>query len=815
MLERLPAQLAAAAIRHPRRTIGVFLTVVLASAPGLARLELRTDGHALVPPRDPVVRFDAEVRKHFGLRDPIALIVETSHPQGIFNLQTLTKVRDLSTRLAELPEVGARHVSSLATERRDRVRPGTLDFMPFLEPLPDTPELMATLAGDVEATGILDGTLISLDRKATAILVGSPAADGGGFDRTALVARIRALAAPFEGGGETISIVGAPVAEALLGTHVIEDLALLLPLALAVIGTVLWIGTRRLACLALAGAEVVACLLFTFGCMGWAGQPVYLTTAILPVILTTVILADEIHLFWRYQRLLAATPAGPSADDVGPSAPPAPLARTMADLARPVCLTSLTTAVGFLSFLGSTISAVRFLGVFAAVGIVFAMFWTLAALPAALAWIGPRPIRRPAARPGRATAGGADRRLGRGEWVVRLLSPLLARPRRMLAGIALVTVALGLGTFRLRIQDSWIDGFAQGSAFRRATERTNQQFFGTHLLLVHLRFPPVEAAQGAAQDDRSTLPVRPAEAPPRGPLASPDNLRAIGALEDFLRAQPGVGGVLGPESHFEAVAYLWLGRRPELRKIPDTPFMVERLVHRFDMGRGEDRRREIVDDALERAVVTVFLKAANYRDTAALMRGVEAYAAEHFAPRGVAVEFAGDVAVSQAMIPAIVTTQVSSVVLAPLSCLAVIALLYRSAKTGLLAVLPASFAVAWVLGAMGWLGIPLGVATSMFCAITLGVAVDYAIHFLERYRALRPEAGATAVERALEETGPAIASDVVAIALGFGILAFSQVPANARLGVLVALALVAGGALTLAGLGAGLKLVSARVVEPI
>jgi uncharacterized protein len=776
MLERLPAQLSAAAIRHPRRTLGVFLALVLAAAPGLVRLKLRTDGHALVPPRDPAVLFDAEVRQHFGLRDPIALIVETTHPDGIFNLTTLTKVRDLSARLALLPEIGERHVASLATEHRDRVRPGTLEFLPFLEPLPETPEQMATLVGDVDAARILDGTLISLDRKAAAILVGSPSADGGAFDRTALVARIQEIAAPFEGGGDHVAIVGAPVAEALLGQHVIEDLALLLPLALAVIATVLWLGTRRLACLALAGAEVMACLLFTFGCMGWAGQPVYLTTAILPVILTTVILADEIHVFWRYQRALLEQETGPH---------PAALQHTMAELARPVCLTSLTTAVGFLSFLGSTISAVRFLGLFAALGITFSMFWTLAAVPAVLAWMGPGPLRRPQSR-----AGDAQGWIGRGEWVVRLLSPLLSRPKQVLAAVCLLTVLLGLGVFRLDIQDSWIDGFAERSAFRRATERTNREFFGTHLLLVHLRFPSTGGE--------------------RGPLASPDNLRAIGELEEFLRRQPGVGGVLGPESQFKTVAYLWLGRREELRAIPDTEYMVERLVSRFDMGRGEHRRRELVDDALERAVVTVFLKDANYRDTAELMHAVRAHAAQTLAPRGVEVDFAGDVAVSQAMIPAIVTTQVSSVVLAPLSCLAVIALLYRSLKTGFLAVLPASLAVAWVLGAMGWLGIPLGVATSMFCAITLGVAVDYAIHFLERYRDFEGQGDPRPVERALAETAPPITSDVVAISLGFGILAFSQVPANARLGLLVAFALVAGGVLTLAGLGSLLALAGGK-----
>jgi uncharacterized protein len=100
---------------------------------------------------------------------------------------------------------------------------------------------------------------------------------------------------------------------------------------------------------------------------------------------------------------------------------------------------------------------------------------------------------------------------------------------------------------------------------------------------------------------------------------------------------------------------------------------------------------------------------------------------------------------------------------------------------------------------MGWAGVPLGVATSMFCAIALGIGIDYAIHFLDR---LGDRRGPAAVEEAAAEVGPAIVTDAAAIAFGFGLLTLSQVPANARLGGLVAFALLASCVLTLAGLGA-------------
>jgi predicted RND superfamily exporter protein len=154
------------------------------------------------------------------------------------------------------------------------------------------------------------------------------------------------------------------------------------------------------------------------------------------------------------------------------------------------------------------------------------------------------------------------------------------------------------------------------------------------------------------------------------------------------------------------------------------------------------------------------------------------------------------------MIPAIVRNQVGSVLLAPLACWLVISLLHRSALTGALAVLPAAVAVVWVFGLMGWVGMPLGVATSMFCAITLGIGVDYAVHLLERHRDLRRRGEPGAVAGALAQAGPAIAADSLAIAGGFGLLAVSQVQANARLGVLVAAALLSACLLTLLGLAA-------------
>lgn len=805
-----PRRLAERSIERPWIAIVAVLALILAAAPGMLRLTLRTDGHALVPPEDPAVLFDAEVREHFELRDPLVVLVETARPEGIFNTDTLARVRDLTAALAALPEVGPRHVTSLATETRDRVYPGTLNFRPFLDPFPEQAREMEVLRGDVSEVDLLHGTLVSKDRQATAVMVGVPnlpvgaespvtspenANDGveetaeeeqedevetqseartlkrAAIDRTALYYQVVEVARRFEGGLDRIRVVGAPAAEALLGTHILQDLSLLVPLAMAVIALVVWLGCRRLWGVLLALGEVGACLVFTFGVMGWLGVPVYLPTAVLPVILTTLGLADEIHIFWHYQRVLAQNPG----------APPAGVRATMDAMTRPVVLTSLTTSLAFLSFLASSIVPVQAFGAFAALGILFCLLFSMTVIPASMTLLRPERLRHPSL---------GEPRAGSRPWAERLFSPLLSRPAATLGGLAVVTVVLAVGVVWIIVQDSWIDGFAPDSAFHRDTDRVNAKLHGTHVLLAHLEF---ELAEEDVPQGRNRS----------GALLSPEILGKIESFEDYLRQWPKVGGVLGPASQLKTVSYLWMGRNPERRRIPESAARVDVALTRFDQGRGEHRRREVIDDDLRRAVITIFLKDANYRETAELMDGMREYHREHLEPAGSTLGFAGDVAVSQAMIPAIVRTQVTSLLLALLGALLAVALLTRSWSTGLLAVLPASVAVLWVFGAMGWLAVPLGVATSMFCAITLGVGVDHGIHYLESVRRHRETGeGAGGPRAALAEAGPAIVTDAVAIAAGFGLLAVSQVPANARLGLLVAAALLASALLTLGGLGA-------------
>lgn len=878
--------------------LAVLLT--LGAAPGVLRLKLRTDGHVLVPADAPEVVLDRSIREEFGVEDLIVVLIRSEHPRGIFNPGSLRLLQELTRQIEKLDGMSRSRVSSLETEASDHYRPGTLEFRRFLEPLPRSDSECERLRRDLEAIKIFTGSLVSYDGRSTAILVGVPP----GGDRSGLVCAIQDLVAAVADVPETIHVIGAPVAEALLGIHILEDLGVppallgqrsaprveggswppktlyelrrlvgrhvgLVPMAGLFMAAVFFASFRRLAATALPLLEVGACLAFVFGLLGWCGVPVYLTVTVMPVILTAIGVADEIHVFSRYRRERRERPGETQVSAV---------IRTMDEMHVPVVKTSVTTAVAFLAFATSPIAPVRAFGVFTAVGVFYCMLFSLTVIPALLV-------------------------LGRPEWFVvlprarelavpqvrgRLLTAaasVVVRRRFLVLGLTLLVVATTpLGVSRVRVQDSWISGFHRQSDFFQATELFNSQFFGTHQLIVcvdtgrevfrgelpaevvdhsQVRLPAESVGDPArlvgrwikislAGEGGANEPNRPREWRSWIETAATDGERVLvtmprrtGSPKFFLRLKPGetvryeisaerlmvpgvlrqveglgaflesqrhraVGGVLGPADYIGTTNFIISGRDRAARRVPDDPQRIRSLWGHYGRIRGEKRLRELVDAAYERGLVTVYLKNANFVDTRHLMEEIRTYQMEHLRPHGIEVALAGDVAVSQALVDGIVKTQVGSLLLSLVGVLAVASLLSRSFRWGLYCVIPCTFAVVVNFAVHGWAGIPLGVATSMFAGMTLGIGVDYAIHLVERFR-LASSRGLgvdAALVDAVTAAGPAILTDGFAVALGFGVLALSQVPANARLGAITVVCVLSCLAATMLLLPALLRVMS-------
>ena len=508
--------LAARVVGHPKLTLVIAALVPLAAAPGVMRLTLRTDGHALISESAPEVSYDRTIRDQFGIEDQLVVLIRSRHPDGVFNPGTLQLVRELTAALTQMPGMKPGQVMSLATEPSFRLRPGTLSAQKLLEPPLRTKAELDQLREDLRRIRLYTGTLVSFHGQSTVILVGVP----NGANRSEFYTKVRHVLGTRKAAPEDISVTGAPVAESLLGVQILEDLGVprallgasvpapadepgwrwpaslhdlrrlvsqrigLVPMAALVMMLVLLLGFRNVVAALLPLPGVVATMLFVFGLMGWCGVPIYLATAVMPVLLTVISVTNDIYLFNRYFNLLHAHPT---------RSQPELVAETLERLIRPVACTSLTAVIGFGSFGLSPLVPVRAFGLFTGIGAVFGLVFSLTAVPALLVLIHPAwLLARRGHKPGSALplAAGFSR-----------LVPVVVHGRWWVIVLALIAAALTpLGLRCLVVQDSWTSGFDPDSEFRRVTREVNEEFLGVHQLFVSFEAPQMLTGKVAASE---------------------------------------------------------------------------------------------------------------------------------------------------------------------------------------------------------------------------------------------------------------------------------------------------------------------------
>ncbi|MFQ5479155.1 MAG: outer membrane lipoprotein-sorting protein, partial [Candidatus Binatia bacterium] len=160
---------------------------------------------------------------------------------------------------------------------------------------------------------------------------------------------------------------------------------------------------------------------------------------------------------------------------------------------------------------------------------------------------------------------------------------------------------------------------------------------------------------------------------------------------------------------------------------------------------------------------------------------------------GVAFHYSGDLPTALATVVAIVGTQLRSVGWALLTVVLVLFVLFAPGKQALVCMTPVIAAVVVVFGGMGYAGMSLGIATSMFASLTIGVGVDFAIHLFYRYReeSLAGRGHDSALEVTIHKAGRAVGWNVLVLSLGFLVLGFSGLKPNHSLGILLASAMAA------------------------
>jgi predicted RND superfamily exporter protein len=845
------------------RWIAVAITLfTLGTGAFFPWITMDTDPENMLEQKAPVRVFHNESKKNFNLSEIIVVgVVNESHPDGVFTPETLARVFEL-TRFAtslrwENPDqpgstsgvIEADIIAPSVAEHMAQNGPGSIRFEWLMPRPPTTREEALAIRDKALSNPLLQGQMISEDGKALCLYL--PLTDKLLSYKiyTALQGKIKEL-----GGDEQYHIAGLPVAECAVGVEMFTQMTVAAPLTMVFIFGLLYFFFRRLTLILLPMIVATVAVVSALGLMIAFGHPVHILSSMLPIFLMPIAICDSVHILSDFfESYTQAKGRGQTIREV------------MGRLFAPLLYTSLTTAAGFLSFVTTSIPPARVFGVFVALGVIIAWGTTVLLIPAYIMLIPERAL----ANFGQA-ARMREKTSFLTRWLHATGRFAHDRAKLVLAMlIALIGVAVW-GMTQINVNDNYAKRFATSHPIRQADTALNSHFAGTYsaymvlkgnaankptahdVAMIKMRLLDAASGMGNGQDAAREIADRlPALASQAGTMAGfldlaarqvesrlptasgadadalvelkaildlekeslkpfkrPDVLEYMAGLQAHLQDAGLIGKSTSLADVVRKVHQELIDGSPENHRIPSSVQGVAECCMQYQQShRPHDLWHFVTPDFMQANIMLQFPRGDSSL-TEQTVRAADAYMAAHKPPTDLTVRWAGLHYVNLHFQETMFWEMLGSFGGSFLIVFVMMTVLFRSVRWAALCMLPLTLTIGAIYGLTGLVGKDYDMPVAVLSAISLGIAVDFAIHFLERSRELTREFGSweAALPHVFGEPGLAITRNVLVVALGFLPLMVAQLMPYKTTAVLLFGILAVSGLMTLVALPAVLTL---------
>jgi uncharacterized protein len=698
-------------------------------------LKVDPDVFNYLPDDDPKAMLFREIGDKYGGNYTGIIGLETDN---VFNTSTLEHIRMITDSLEVIPGVGT--VTSLTNIIDIKGSDWGIEIGNLVDKynIPQTAEELEALKQYTLSQEMYRGTIVSEDATLTAIMVKI----SEGVDKievaTAINEKMEAMDLP-----ETVYYGGMPFAFKSLAEIIMGDVAFLAPITALVIMLVLFLTLRSWRGVVLPLVTVAISIIWTIGLMGMLKIDISIISDVIPVILLAVGSAYTIHVVNRVRQNAAEDPGRP-------------VQEALAYIIIPVFLAATTTMAGFISFIfGSYLTMISTFGLFTALGVAFAMILSLTFAPALLYAF---PEKQKAIRTQELSGNDIPGRLLKG--IVKLIT---LNPKSVIIAWCLILMVAIAGIFMIQRKVDIIDYFRKSDPTHKAEIIFREKFGGS--------MPVYLTVKGDVQD--------------------PETLKTMVLVSDYMKET-------GFVAHSQSVADLIEEMNDVMGEglsVPEEKAKVEQLWFLLE---GQDVMEQLVTYEKDEGLVNATSGQGDIQVMGTFVDGLEKYILQHPEWQG-SVDFTGLPSLYLQIDRSIVKSQMQSLIYATILVFILIAVILRSLKRGIHAIIPILATLLVLFGFMGLTKIPLDIATVLVGSVSIGIGVDYAIHMITHYsHEIRNGMNVrNALEHAIRISGRAILINVLSVALGFLVLTFSNLVPLQRFGLLVAVTMITSGAAAL------------------
>ena len=701
---------------------------------------------------------DVDVRNHFGKSDPhivalehledtyalsdVALVAIAPHNGTIFTRETLVAIEELTEQLWRTPY--ATRVDSISNYTHTE---GFEDEL-VVEPLIDK----ASSLSDTDIERIMDialgtqeiaGRFISHNGRVAGLVVSVTLPDNREAGKQEVTDYLYELVADAREKHTSIDyhLTGEIILNRAMSDAINDEMAILGPIALGTMLLVALVLIRSIWGTLAIVLMLVAVIPSALGFAGWAGLRLFGESGAALFVLMAVTVAHSVHII---EGMAGGLRQGMARTEAA--------IHTLQVNVWPVFLTSLTTAIGFLSLNFADMPPFRVMGNIVAFGAMCAFAFSVTLLPAFLSIL---PIRA------------WKMHENKQDFFDRLSRFVISYRMILLCSFGALTVLLIAGISRIELRENWLELLDESYEFRQSTDFLSENFSG------------VETYEYSLDSGRE------------GGITDIEYLKQVDAFAEWYRAQPEFAHIFSIADIMKRLNKNLHGDDPDYYALPNDPELAAQylLLYEFSLPVGRDLNN-LIDYDRKATRVTVSLKSMSSLEKINLDNRARAWLQQNApsletAATGVSVVGAHSI-----------QRNIEGMLLGTFLAMAIVSLLlfavFRSIRLGLVSLIPNFIPAAMAIGLWGYLVGEVGVAASVVTAIAFGIIVDDTIHFMTKYTENR-KAGklpSESVQMAFRSVGRALFITTIVFGLGFMVFGASGMSTNQALGLLVGITVI-------------------------
>jgi len=739
MKESITGRYANFVVTHPWRILLLTLLVVLFAGSGGRFIEFTNDYRVFFSDDNPELQAFEAMQNIYTKTDNVLFVVAPENSK-VFSAETLALVAELTELSWQTPY--STRVDSVTNFQHTVAEEDDLLVGDLVDDVAQMSIEEVQYVRDVALNEpLLLNRLISPSAHVTGVNI-TIQLPGKSLTEVPEVAEFaRQLAADIEAKypKHRLYITGLAMMNNAFGESSQNDMATLVPMMFLTIIFILGILLRSFSSTIAAVVMIFATILFAMGIMGWLGWKLTPASAAAPTIIMTMAVADTVHLLVTFLHNMRR---GQTRHDA------------MKDSLRvnfqPIFITSVTTAIGFLSMNFSDVPPFHDLGNVVAIGVMFAFVLSVSTLPAIMMVLPVRVLAQ------------AEKE---NAFMPAFAQFVIHRRRPLLFGMGLLALALMAFLPQNTLDDQFVEYFDETVDFRRDTDFSRANLAGIYTLQYSLK-------QGES-----------------GGISDPVFLKSVDQFAQWLRTQPEVMHVQTISDTFKRLNKNMHGDDPAYYSLPESRELAAQylLLYELSLPYGLDLNDQIdIDKAQTRLNIT--LENLHTEEMLALENRVSNWLSTNLPDVG----FTG--ASPTLMFAHIGKRNVSSMLFGTTLALILISLILvlalRSARIGLISLAPNLIPAGMAFGLWGLLVGQVGLSLSVVAGMTLGIVVDDTVHFLSKYLRARREKGLNeqeAVAYAFNTVGVALWVTSLVLVLGFVVLSQSHFALNSDMGAMAAI----------------------------